>query len=124
VPRYCVPIQVEDNTGTTTVTMFDNAMEPIIGMTCAELIQKTENENPTIPPAELEQLIGQTRVLHLELQKDRKQGRQLLAAATPEPQTTLTLKHRFVRHSQGLTSAHQHQKKPPLRRDRSYSHQV
>lgn len=72
--RYCVSAILEDATGRTTATFFDDPMASLVGESCDQMIKKESYPTAKDCPATFEKLIG--REMKFRLQQHREKNRQ------------------------------------------------
>ena len=88
MPRFRINLQVEDDTGTTTVVLFNNTAERLLDTSVKKLINKM-SPGDNSPPAELQTLLGKQFVFKLALNKynwvDGRQDYGVAAVYVPVP---------------------------------------
>lgn len=72
---YCVAVTITDGQTSATVTLYDDAMKSICGVTCNELIYQKKWDLFSVVPPQVKEKVGTSRLFYVVLQNDSNSGR-------------------------------------------------
>ncbi|KAD4888565.1 hypothetical protein E3N88_20638 [Mikania micrantha] len=87
---YRLVVQIADNTGSTTATLFDEAVTTLLGTPCSELISKGGYTDLETVPAPLHALKGHNKTFFLQAQRDLRTGNTRCTVNTVSPDISQT----------------------------------